>query len=171
MASFSRSNARQRPFRRAPGTVRVRSTSASAVQLSLADEAVVEALGEPTEPMPVGDTPPTASAQEVPAPVSSLLPSTMAPWEVELADTDAIPMEGHLPTEHDVAHTIQSAQILEMFVDPTSSVEQASRSSTRAKRARRSRRGAPIDPVVFEVTDRARAALGVINAEEEDVWA
>lgn len=167
--------------------------------LSLSEEAVVEALAEGSEaaePLLVDDTAPTlpslsklaslrtvpsARSRERPAPVSSLLPPTLASWEAERQDFDDVDFDDVDPVD-DVddgsvevrqaprppeAQTRPSAQFVEMFVDPTSSVEE---SAGRHQR-RRAQRRAPIDPVVFEVTDRTRAQLERVASDEDDVWA
>lgn len=185
----------------------VRAGSSAAIDLSAYDWSD-EADPDPTEPIPVAtreantqeantreDAKISARGSAVPAPVT-MSPATLAPSELELDDTESIPMDGHLPTHAEEALTVDTGQILEMFVDPTEGVELSTFSSY-SKPVTVSRvesmclpslsspgvdspppraRPKAIDPVVFEVTDHTRAQLDDTRSpdktgDESDVWA
>jgi hypothetical protein len=170
----------------------VRAGSSAAIDLEAYDRWSGDSDPDPTEPLQLAtceDGRIRARGSAIPAPVT-LAPATLAPSELELDDTESIPMDGHLPTVAEHAQTVDTGQILEMFVDPTEGLERSRFSSYErpvtvsrvesmclpsqaevSSAHEPARRPAPIDPVVFEVTDHARAQLDHVNDEDSDVWA
>lgn len=216
-----RSSSRHRvSTRRFASAVRsqVRAGSSAAIDLSAYDWSD-EADPDPTEPIHIGargsraargvqapdvktreDAKISARGCAVPAPVTlspgTMAPATLAPSELELDDTESIPMDPHLPTQAEEALTVDTGQILEMFVDPTEGVELStfssyckpvtvsrvesmclpSQSSPGVASPPQRAQPEPIDPVVFEVTDHARAQLDDARSphktgDDSDVWA
>jgi hypothetical protein len=148
----------------------VRAGSSAAVDLAAYDR-----WPEPVDP----------DARAVPAPIT--LATSVGPSALVLEDAESIPMAGALQTFPDEDHTVDGSH--ELFVDPTDGLVLStfpprdrlatlsraesmclpSQANVAARRPRR--RPKAIDPVVFEMSDHARAQLGPVDPDDDDVWA